>query len=67
MCYSYIKYKSVRIMIFMNKSVKKFYEYKRSYDLDEYFKNRKYVKKRAHKRLRRQLLKRLRNNDINLI
>ena len=36
----------------MKKSVKIFYEYKRSYDFAEL--NRKFVKRRSHKRLRKQ-------------
>lgn len=41
----------------MQKSVRKYYEHKRSYDRAEYdtVKGRRVVKKRAHKRLRKQL------------
>lgn len=46
----------------MRKSIKKYYEHKRSYDFDDTLgytgrraqKNHKFVKKRAHKRARRQ-------------
>ncbi len=41
----------------MNKSVRKFYRFKRGYDLEDFYNSRDYVKKRCHKRLRKQLLK----------
>lgn len=42
----------------MQKSVKKLYEHKRSYDFDDYNtpKGRRVTKRRAHKRLRKQIV-----------
>lgn len=47
---------SVQEGITMQKSVRKFYEYKRSYDRADFdtMVGRRVVKKRAHKRLRKQ-------------